>query len=48
VKKEEDIERLHIELNRLIEENKIYESHARRILEENNDYKRESETLVRI
>lgn len=44
--KEEEVERLRVEVNRLSEESQIYEHHARRVLEENSEYKKESEILV--
>jgi len=46
-RKEEEVERLRLEVNRLSEESQMYENHARRVLEENSEYKRESEVLVR-
>ena len=45
-RKEEEVERLRIELNGLGEEKRMLEEHYQRLLNENNGFRNESDSLV--
>ena len=45
-KKEEEAERLKLEVNRLVDENRILEAYSQKVLQANALYRQESDSLV--